>query len=192
MIAAVAAVALAGAVTGTVIRLRTVPTRAGCAGIRQAEDANAELKAADLSFTMKDMSGQDVTLSQYKGKVILLNFWATWCGPCRVEIPEFIDFQSKYGEAGLQVVGVSIDDTFDKLDPYVKDMKINYPVLQGLGHDDVQIAFGPMVAIPVTAVISREGMVCATHFGLTGKGTLEREIETLLEVVPERDLFWFL
>ena len=126
MIAAVAAVALAGAVAGTVIRIRTVRTGAACA---------PDARPADLSFTMKDVAGQDVTLSQFKGKVILLNFWATWCGPCKVEIPEFIEFQSRYGEAGLQVVGVSIDDTAEKLEPYVRDMKMNYTVLQGLGHE---------------------------------------------------------
>ena len=110
----------------------------------------------------------------------LLDFWATWCGPCKVEIPHFIEFQEKYATQGLQVVGISVDDTVDKLEPYVRDMKMNYPVLQGLGHDDVQDAYGPILGIPVSVMISRDGKVCATHTGLTGKDIFEREIKALL------------
>ena len=109
----------------------------------------ADAKPANLDFTLKDVDGKDVTLADYKGKVILLDFWATWCGPCKVEIPGSSSSRSKYGKDGLQVVGVSVDDTADKLKPYVDEMKMNYPVLQGLGHDDVQDAFGPMFGIPV-------------------------------------------
>jgi thiol-disulfide isomerase/thioredoxin len=140
----------------------------------------ADAKDANLNFTLKDVSGKDVGLSGYKGKVILLDFWATWCGPCKVEIPHFIEFQTTYGQQGLQVVGVSVDDTLDKLEPYVRDMKMNYVVLQGLGHDDLQDAFGPIFGIPVSVLISRDGKICATHTGLTGKDVFEREIKSLL------------
>ena len=129
---------------------------------------------------MKDVNNLDVSLAQYAGKVVVLDFWATWCGPCKVEIPHFVEFQEKYGKAGLQVVGISVDDTADKLAPYVREMKMNYPVLQGLNHDDVQDAFGPIVGIPVSVVISRDGKICATHTGLTGKDVFEREIKALL------------
>ena len=80
-------------------------------------------------FTLKDADGKTVHLSDYKGKVVLLDFFATWCGPCKIEIPWFMEFQQKYGKDGLQVVGVSIDDTLDKLKPYVASMKMNYPIL---------------------------------------------------------------
>jgi len=140
----------------------------------------ADAKAANLNFTMKDVEGRDVTLESFKGKVIMLDFWATWCGPCKVEIPHFIEFQNKYGSKGLQMVGISVDDPVDKLAPYVKEMGMNYPVLQGLGHDEVQDAFGPILGIPVSVLISREGKVCATHTGLTAKETFEREIQALL------------
>jgi len=140
----------------------------------------ADAKPANLNFTMKDVDNRDVSLSQYKGKVVVLDFWATWCGPCKVEIPHFVEFQEKYGPAGLQIVGISVDDTADKLAPYVSEMKMNYPVLQGLDHDDVQDAFGPIVGIPVSVVISRQGKICATHTGLTGKDVFEREIKALL------------
>ena len=94
------------------------------------------------------MQGKNVRLSDYKGKVILLDFWATWCGPCKIEIPWFIEFQKKYGPQGLQVIGVSVDDTAEKLRPYVKELKMNYPVLQGLDHDDIQDAYGPSGVFP--------------------------------------------
>ncbi|PYQ85391.1 MAG: hypothetical protein DMG03_09070, partial [Acidobacteria bacterium] len=94
----------------------------------------ATAKPANLNFTLKDIENKDVKLAAFKGKVILLDFWATWCGPCKIEIPWFIEFQNKYGKAGLQVVGVSIDDTLDKLKPYVAQAKMNYTVLQGLDH----------------------------------------------------------
>src|SRR5262245_62214295 len=119
----------------------------------------ANAKPANLNFTLKDVDGKDVKLAAFKGKVILLDFWATWCGPCKIEIPYFIDFQNRYAKSGLQVVGVSVDDPIEKLRPYVRDMKMNYPVLQGLDHDDVQDAFGPMWGIPVTVIISRDGKV---------------------------------
>jgi thiol-disulfide isomerase/thioredoxin len=140
----------------------------------------ADAKPAKMDFTMKDVEGRDVSLDSFKGKVVILDFWATWCGPCKVEIPHFIEFQEKYGPKGLQIVGVSVDDPVDKLVPYVKEMGMNYPVLQGLGHDDVQDAYGPIMGIPVSVMISRDGKVCATHTGLTSKDVFAREIESLL------------
>ena len=118
----------------------------------------ADAKPANLDFTMKDINGKDVKLSDYKGKVILLDFWATWCAPCKFEIPGFVQLQEKYGKHGLQVIGVSVDDTVKQLQPYVAEYKMNYPVLQGLGHDDVQEAYGPMWGIPTSVVISRDGV----------------------------------
>ncbi|MBS1819785.1 MAG: TlpA family protein disulfide reductase [Acidobacteria bacterium] len=140
----------------------------------------ADAKPANLGFTLKDVEGRDVSLESFKGKVVLLDFWATWCGPCKVEIPHFIEFQKKYGEKGFQVVGISVDDPVDKLAPYVKEMGMNYPVLQGLGHDDVQDAYGPILGIPVSVLISRDGKICSTHTGLTGKDVFEQEINALL------------
>jgi thiol-disulfide isomerase/thioredoxin len=140
----------------------------------------ANAKPANLNFTLKDINNKPIRLADYKGKVLLLDFWATWCGPCKLEIPWFAEFQTKYGKDGLQVVGVSVDDTLDKLQPYVRDMKMNYPVLQGLNHDDVQDAYGPLWAIPVTVVISRDGKVCTRHSGLSSKDAFEREIKGLL------------
>jgi len=118
--------------------------------------------------------------AEVQNGVVLVDFWATWCGPCKVEIPWFVEFQQKYAAKGLQVIGVSVDDTVDKLKPYVAQFKMNYPVLQGLNHDDVQDAYGPMWGIPVTAVISRDGKICAKHTGLSSKPAFENEIKSLL------------
>jgi thiol-disulfide isomerase/thioredoxin len=140
----------------------------------------ANAKPANLNFTIKDVQGKNVRLSDYKGKVILLDFWATWCGPCKIEIPWFVEFQNKYGAQGLQVVGVSVDDTVEMLRPYIKDLKMNYPVLLGLHHDDIQDAYGPLWGIPVTAVISRDARICAKHSGISSKENIEKEIKSLL------------
>ena len=140
----------------------------------------ANAKPANLNFTLKDMNGANVTLSDYKGKVILIDFWATWCGPCKIEIPWLVELQTKYGKDGLQALGVSVDDTVEKLKPYVSELKMNYPVLQGLGHDDMQEAYGPLWGIPVTVVISRDGKICTKHIGFSAKESFEKEIKSLL------------
>ena len=150
------------------------------APVASGDACPANAKPANLNFTLKDVNGVDVKLSDYKGKVILLDFWATWCGPCKIEIPWFVELQTKYGKDGLQALGVSVDDTVEKLKPYVAELKMNYPVLQGLGHDDMQEAYGPMWGIPVTVVISRDGRICNKHIGFSAKESFEKEIKSLL------------
>ena len=141
---------------------------------------DAKAKPANLTFTLKDAANKDLTIAAYKGKVIVLDFWATWCEPCKLEIPGFVDLQNKYGAKGLQMIGISVDDTLEQLKPYVAEYKMNYPVLQGLDHDDVQDAFGPIFGIPTTVVISRDGRICRKHPGYTKKDVFEREIKALL------------
>jgi thiol-disulfide isomerase/thioredoxin len=149
-------------------------------GIADGEACPADAKPANLNYTLKDVNGRDVRLSEFKGKVILLDFWATWCGPCKVEIPWFVEFQEKYGPAGLQVVGVSVDDTQERLTPFVTQFKMNYAVLQGLGHDDLQEEYGPLWGIPVTMLISRDGRICSRHTGMGTKEAFESVIKSLL------------
>src|SRR6267143_1494870 len=134
----------------------------------------------NIRWIIASAGALSLALSTLKGKVVLLDFWATWCGPCKIEIPWFIEFQQKYGKDGLQVVGVSVDDTLDRLKPYVAKMKMNYTVLQGLDHDDLQDAYGPLFGIPVTVLISRDGRMCTKHVGLSSKDAFEKEIKSLL------------
>jgi thiol-disulfide isomerase/thioredoxin len=141
---------------------------------------DAKAKPANLDFVIKDMDGHDVRLADYKGKVVLLNFWATWCGPCKYEIPLFVDLQDKYRNKGVTFLGLSVDDEAEKLKPFAAQYKMNYPVLVGLGRDDVQDAFGPMWGIPVTFMISRDGLICKRHMGIATKEQLERDIDDLL------------
>jgi thiol-disulfide isomerase/thioredoxin len=143
------------------------------------DDAVAEGKPAPLQFTLKDMNGVDVKLASFKGKVIVLNFWATWCGPCRAEIPSLVDLQKVYAK-DLVVLGVSVDDPVEKLKPYAAEMKMNYPVLVGNGREDVQDAYGPLWGIPVSVFIDRDGKIAKKHSGIASREQFEQEIKSLL------------
>jgi len=172
IVAAAAAVGLAAvAISGVGGQTRA----SGAAGVC---DPNA--KPANLNFTLKDVAGKDVKLSSYKGKVVLLNFWATWCGPCKIEIPWFNEFHQKYQGKGFVVLGISADDTVEQLKPFVAQYKMAYPVLVGLGRDDVQEALGPVWGLPTTLLINREGKVCQRHMGLVKKEEFEKGILGLL------------
>jgi thiol-disulfide isomerase/thioredoxin len=143
------------------------------------QSCDKDAKVAPLNYTLKDMNGVDVKLSSFKGKVILLNFWATWCGPCKAEIPALVELQKQYSK-DLVVLGLSVDDTVEKMKPYAAQYKINYPLLVGLGRDDVQEAFGPLWGIPVSFIIGRDGRICKKHMGIAPKAQFEREIKALL------------
>jgi peroxiredoxin len=173
----------AAAVTALVYALvPSLPAPSELVGAKSAASdvCPADAKAANLDFTVNDMHGKTVALSSFKGKVIVLDFWATWCPPCKAEIPGFVELQDAYGDKGLQVVGVSVDDPADKLPPFATEFKMNYPVLVGLGRDDLQDAYGPMWGIPTTFVINRDGKICRKHSGLVGKERYEKDIKALL------------
>ena len=145
----------------------------------QGAACDKDAQPAPLDYTMKDMNGVDVKLSSFRGKVIIVNFWATWCGPCKAEIPAFVELQKQYAK-DLVILGISVDDPVEKLKPYAAQYKINYPVLVGLGRDDVQEAYGPLYGIPASFIIGRDGMICRKHMGIAPKAQFEREIKALL------------
>jgi peroxiredoxin len=149
---------------------------AGSAG----NGCDPDARPARLDFVVKDMNGNDVRFADFKGKVILLNFWATWCPPCRVEIPAFVELQDKYRDDGLVILGLSIDDPVESLKPFAEEFRMNYPVLVGADRDDIQEAFGPLWGIPVTVIINRDGKICKRHMGFATKEQFEREIRALL------------
>jgi peroxiredoxin len=130
-------------------------------------------------FTLPGLDGKPVKLSSYKGKVVLLNFWATWCGPCKAEIPAFVELQTQF-KNDLVVLGLSVDDPADKAKAFADQYKVNYPIVLGLGHDEIQDAYGPIFGIPASFLISRDGKVCKRHLGLAPKAQFEREIKALL------------
>jgi thiol-disulfide isomerase/thioredoxin len=137
------------------------------------------VQMARLDFTLKDLNGADVTLASFKGKVILLNFWATWCGPCKAEIPELVKLQHQYKD-DLVVLGVSVDDPVEKLRPYAEEYKMNYPVLVGNGQQEFQDAYGPLWGIPVSVIVDRGGRIAKRHSGIGTKEQFEEEIKALL------------
>jgi len=139
----------------------------------------ANAKPANFDFSLKDLDGNHVALSSYKGKIVLLNFWATWCGPCKAEIPGFVELQEKY-QNDLVIVGFSVDDPADKARAFAAEYKMNYPILLGEGREDVQDAYGPIWGIPASFLISKDGKVCRKHLGIAPKAVFEKEIVALL------------
>jgi peroxiredoxin len=130
-------------------------------------------------FTLKDAKGERLRLADYKGKVVLLNFWATWCGPCKTEIPWFIDFEKEFQSRGFTVVGVSMDeDGWKAINPYLAEHKINYPIV--LANEEVNEAYGGIEALPTTLLIGRDGKVRFLHAGLISREDYEKEIRQLL------------
>jgi peroxiredoxin len=136
--------------------------------------------AANFDFTMKDIDGADVKLSDYRGKVILLNFWATWCAPCKVEIPEFVEVYHEYKDRGFEILGVlSMDDpSQDDLKAFASMFKMEYPVFRA--NEDFANAHGPIWALPTSYIIDRRGSICTKHVGPVSRETVEREIKGLL------------
>jgi peroxiredoxin len=131
-------------------------------------------------FELQDVaSGKTVKLSEYRGKAVLLNFWATWCPPCKVEIPWFVDLQKQYGNDGLVVLGVAMDDAGkDEISKFAKDMGINYAVL--LGTEKVGNAYGGVDALPTTFYIGRDGKIVDRVFGLRSHGDVEEKVKAAL------------
>jgi peroxiredoxin len=125
-----------------------------------------DAKQANLDFTLEDIEGRNVRLADYRGKVLLLDFWATWCGPCKIEIPGFVDLYSRYKSQGLEVVGVVVLDRFDKAAPFAQQFKMNYTIVNGVDRADLEDAFGPIPGLPTTFLISRDGRICSKHLGL--------------------------
>lgn len=169
---AVAAVALAGGVwlhssDGESAQQMALPSASAASGL--------------MTTRLPDMDGQRRSLEQWRGKVLVVNFWATWCGPCREEIPAFIKVQEKLGAKGLQVVGIAVDQA-DKVRPYAAEMKINYPILVGdlEAIDLARQAGNRLGGLPFTVVFDRRGVATHTQLGGINQQKLEALVEPLL------------
>src|ERR1700738_1678881 len=138
--------------------------------------------------TLKDLDGRDISLAQYKGKVVLVNFWATWCDPCREEIPWLIDMQQKYGAKGFTVLGIAMDEEGKKVvAPYVSNenfdvnsqkLTMNYPIV--IGNDDIAEKFGGLLGYPTSVLISRDGKQVKRITGIISEAEMSHAIESLL------------
>jgi cytochrome c biogenesis protein CcmG, thiol:disulfide interchange protein DsbE len=134
-------------------------------------------RVADLELS--DVNGRKLDLAGYRGQVLLLDFWATWCGPCREEIPHFVQFQDKYREQGFRIVGIAMDDTTDPVRSFYEKYKMNYPVAMGSAR--VAERFGGILGLPVSILIGRDGRVRQRHVGQVDAAVLELEIQRLLQ-----------
>lgn len=163
---------------------------AGCGRtptVSAAVKPEKDRKAAP-NFTLKDSNGTQVKLTDYRGKVVLLNFWATWCGPCKIEIPWFTEFEQTFKDRGFAVIGVSMDDDgWDVVKPYITRAKINYRVL--LGDEPTSQIYGGVDSLPTTFLIDRDGKIASIHIGLVGKNDYQNEILKLLDSGKRAALF---
>jgi peroxiredoxin len=150
--------------------------REGTFATRSPATVTQHALAPDFSLT--GLGGQSFQLSQYRGRVVVLNFWATWCAPCRAETPRFVDLQSKYRDQGLQILGVSLDDDATPVRSFYDQFKMNYPVAVG----DATLAeqFGGILGLPVTFLIGCDGRIYAKHAGETDASHIQQEIKPLL------------
>jgi thiol-disulfide isomerase/thioredoxin len=159
----------------------------GC-GTKNSEPAAPKVLANAPDVTFKDLDGKDVTLASLRGKVVVVNFWATWCEPCRVEIPWLMGFQQKYAGQGFTMLGVAMDDDGKiSVDPFLKSTRfdvggqqlpMNYPIV--IGNDDIADKFGGMLGLPTSLVITRDGKIAKRYIGLVNEPDLEKEIKSLL------------
>src|ERR1035437_2576367 len=153
-----------------------------------ANTPSAASEAPIPSVVIKDLNDRDVTLDQYKGQVVLVNFWATWCEPCRIEIPWMIEFQKKYGPRGFTILGVSMDEEGKKVvEPFLEKERfdvngqkeaMNYPIL--LGDDSIADKFGGIMGLPTSMLYTRDGKKIKTIVGLVNHDDISKAIEGLL------------
>jgi thiol-disulfide isomerase/thioredoxin len=155
----------------------------GCSGgdkeaaERSSEGEGAMVKAPD--FSLPDLEGNTVKFSDFEGKVVLVDFWATWCGPCKLEVPHLVALHREYRDEGFEVIGIALDNGGAQVvEPFVKKNAIPYSVV--IGNREVATAFGGLTAIPTAFLIDRSGNIVQKYVGYTDKAVFEEQIKQLL------------
>ncbi len=162
-----------GAIGGLLVALLMV----GGSACGTAEEATSLPAAPD--FTLLGLDGGTVRLSDYRGRVVIVDFWATWCPPCREEIPHFVNLQQQYGERGLTVIGISVDQGGpEAVEAFAREHGINYPIV--MADNDVDRAYGGIRGIPTTFVIDRQGRIVKKYIGYQDRRVFEQDIQALL------------
>jgi thiol-disulfide isomerase/thioredoxin len=151
------------------------------AALQSQRQAGAQSAAALLALALPDTSGAEIRLDQWRGRVLVVNFWATWCAPCREEMPMFVEVQSAYGSKGLQFVGIAVDEAA-KVRLFVEEIRLNYPALiGGYGALELSKTLGNNVmALPFTVVVGRDGAVAHTQLGPLKREQLDGIVRQLL------------
>jgi len=150
-------------------------------GVRSASAAESLVGMKAPEFTRTDFNGARIDLASFRGKVVLLDFWATWCDPCRYEIPWFMDMERKQKDRGFAVLGVSMDDDgWEVVKPFIAQLGVNYRIL--VGTDETAQLYGGIDALPTTFLIDREGKIAFVHVGLGNRRDFEDVVEQLLQV----------
>jgi thiol-disulfide isomerase/thioredoxin len=154
----------------------------------QAMTSGEHPDAPPISLT--DIEGKRLDLADYKGKVVVLDFWATWCGPCRIEIPGFVEMQNKYANQGFSVIGITMDDEPGPVVEFYKEFKMNYPV--AVGNQRIAELYGGFIGLPTTFLIGRDGRIYAKHSGATDPSIIEDEVRQLLAMGPTAENMSFI
>jgi len=149
--------------------------------ISSGKASNHAIPAPQINLT--DLNGAVLSPAGYRGQVVLINFWAAWCTPCRDEIPQMMALQERYRSRGFQTVGISMDDPEKDLRDFCREMKVNYPIV--MGNQRIAEAFGGVLGLPTAFLIGRDGLIHARHEGVTDFPGIEREIRALLESVAD-------
>jgi cytochrome c biogenesis protein CcmG/thiol:disulfide interchange protein DsbE len=131
------------------------------------------------SFRLVTIEGKQIDLSEQRGKVVLLDFWATWCVPCQTEVPRFVAFQNQFAKDGFQMIGISMDDSPEPVKKFCSKFKVNYPV--AMGTEELAKTYGGVLGLPLTFLIGRDGRIVKQYDGSADLDAMEREIRKLLE-----------